>query len=1781
MHTFLTWLDRPLAEAVGWTLVHFVWQGAVVAAVLALLLASLRRSRLRQTDPIDHQAKARYGLCCAALFVMVLLPVATLVWFWPDARNVPVREQSADALTSQAADFAASTASSSTGLGAFVPESDLLPLASSPTVLNSDLSGALTESTRVSASSIAAAWHNRLRPFIPGLVACWFTGVLCLSLRLISIWWCVQRLCRVQVTAPGERAIALLARLKTQLQISRPVRLVQSVLVEVPTVIGWLWPVILLPASALSGLAPEQFEAILVHELAHIRRGDYLINLLQNVVETLLFYHPAVWWVSEQIRQERENCCDDLATALCGNSLGYAEALLRMEELRQPAGRLALAARGGELIPRVRRLLGAKERDRLPPRWQSGAITLMVIASVALGSWFATNSIAQSGKVAPEAAADSSTRVLQFPEAEALGTLHWHAPSEQNLLVWNRAWSLPGRPEDWPAIRPARGTVRIGGKRDLWLDVPAGAGAGVAALKNLPADSLYALSLRGSAAAKLSDGDLDAIAGLTGLRCLDLAGQPFTDRGLNVLAKLRNLEMLNLTATQAGDETLALVATLPALKFLTVDASRITDAGMKHIGKMSQLELLSFGTDSVKVTDAGLAELAGLPNLTWLMISQLPITDAGVRSLSRIASLRHLDLMNTVATSACLADVARVKNLKSLSLDVPCSVEGVAQIATLERLESLHLTGPFTARGVESLGKLRSLRRLEIWGPTSEDADLGHFADLPLLEELHVSDLTNAGAVRLATNRTIKRLWVLKKEEQEIDDEGLRALANLPLETLVMLNGEKISWAGLEEFGRRTRIKELRLAVQELQGPPSLRFLDAMPELTGLWMQPPSRMPAGEWAHLRNAPKLESLNVGMEIDDAGLKAAAFLPSLKTLSIRGPISDTGLKSLAELADLKTLMIGGWEGIAGFPAITDRGLEHLAGLSKLEFAQIESRALSEPGVSAFMARMPRLKRFRTSREDLYAKPRMVLAGRPAPDFSLTTIDGKQFRLADHRGKTVLVHFWSTAAYRGESLLTELKKVHAEFAGRDDVVFVGIALDESDAPVREVLARHNLPWPQAMVDTARKVAVDYVAVGPPHFCIINSKGMVVADGFEHRARVELRKALGIDDDAAADGPAMALDPVRGTVVDRAGRPVVNARVFLRSRMTGWAARMPVPPPGTDLAQTRTDGRGRFSFEEVLAPEEAFPHIDRAQWRSSLDIVATEPGLAVGWQHVTAAGKNVVELSEPASLSGRVLTGDGKAVAGAEVRLLSLMAVRDAAMVDVGSSQRPADDAPTYLSLVDAALRIAAKTAADGTFRLDQLPAGLGAVLEIDHPGYLVERLYAATTPGALHKEAREQFKRQQPSGEIVAQLRPGRHVAIEVKYEDTGEPAAQAQIQGLPDPAAPASTDAQGRLAIGRLAAGSYRLNVRPPPGTDYLGVAQALDTTRPDLEQPLVIRLPRGATIRGRVVEGQSGRGIAGARVSWKSQRPVAPQSGAEHPLAGETETDFDGRFQTTVPLGAVDLAIVQKPDGYTTSHQRGAGQRRVIAGIGQHAEEVVLKLDRLPHWQGLVVDPEGHLVEGAQIVARSWHRGALSHQVRSVSDTSGRFEIPHGREVLSIAISRIPPRDANVQNDGPLVPPENPDAERPSFNVKPFVDSSAATTLVVHDSGHRLGAVMQLAGPPSGDQPLVVRLLPLQTVTGRAVDASSGRPLQLTVALYRNQGQRALPDPAARPVGSDADGRFAITGLIPGERYRLGFSNRDLADPRLLDFVAGEGPFDAGDIELQPRARVTRAGARAQ
>jgi beta-lactamase regulating signal transducer with metallopeptidase domain len=341
-----------LLQALGWALVHSLWQCAVLGLALRMAL------RLGRSAPSTH----RYALACAALVLMLAAGVATTAGALRRAEPVagagpriaadrppPVRARGAEAAAGAAPAALA----------------DVAP-------------------RRLPADGVRAAlaWtREAVDRHLAWLVAAWLAGVAALSLRLGATWLYVRRLTRVGVGAPPRAVRDAVARLADALGIRRPVAALASTRVHVPAVVGWIRPVVLLPVSALTGLTPLQLELLVLHELAHVRRHDYLVNLLQAVCETLLFYHPAVWYVGRQIRAEREHCCDDLAAGLAGTR-EYVAALATMEEIRRAPALLAVAADGGSLLERVLRLAGPP-RHASPPRLGAALLVLGLAGALA------------------------------------------------------------------------------------------------------------------------------------------------------------------------------------------------------------------------------------------------------------------------------------------------------------------------------------------------------------------------------------------------------------------------------------------------------------------------------------------------------------------------------------------------------------------------------------------------------------------------------------------------------------------------------------------------------------------------------------------------------------------------------------------------------------------------------------------------------------------------------------------------------------------------------------------------------------------------------------------------------------------------------------------------------------------------------------------------------------------------------------------------------------------------------------------------------------------------------------------------------------------------------------------------------------------------------------------------------------------------------------------------------------------------------------------------------
>jgi TonB family protein len=392
---------QSIAHALGWTLLHFCWQGALIALVLVCVLSLIS----------ERAPQQRYFSACTALFLMIVTPVVTFLRIIASHRDAP----------------AAFT---------FIP-----------------LETITVKATGTPSEPLLQRIADSLDRSMSLMLALWLAGVLFLLARLILGLYLARRMKFANIQQPSDELLAGFQSLAQRIGVSRPVRLLHSALVQVPTVIGWLRPVVLVPFGCLTGLSEMQLEAILAHELAHIRRHDYLITVLQTVVEALLFYHPAVWWVSRRIRAEREHCCDDLAVRIGGNPLLYARALSLLAEKSLAMPTTTLAANGGVLTMRIKRLLRPQEG---PATSQFAAVTVLALVVALAG-------------ISIGATAHAQARSRQLNPASLVST-----PVSSTLIATEGTASAPLFSRELAAVATADhqepGAPKLSREYQQWLD---------------------------------------------------------------------------------------------------------------------------------------------------------------------------------------------------------------------------------------------------------------------------------------------------------------------------------------------------------------------------------------------------------------------------------------------------------------------------------------------------------------------------------------------------------------------------------------------------------------------------------------------------------------------------------------------------------------------------------------------------------------------------------------------------------------------------------------------------------------------------------------------------------------------------------------------------------------------------------------------------------------------------------------------------------------------------------------------------------------------------------------------------------------------------------------------------------------------------------------------------------------------------------------------------------------------------------------------------------------
>jgi beta-lactamase regulating signal transducer with metallopeptidase domain len=455
---------EPLMLSLGWTLLHSLWQLGAIALVLYALLRLLS----------GYRAESRYLLACTALALCLLAPLATFSYLYqpvvaPQTPNLSPQET----MVENQAESAVSEATVQT------------PASPRPAQSAAESPAITSPATPRTVPQPQLAPLQRLLPY---LVISWLFGVTLLSLKLCLDLIYVSRVRRRSTPVAGG-LMQQLESLKRRIGISRTVCLLQTKLCDSPSIIGIFRPVVLLPVSVMTGLSEEQLTAILLHELAHIRRHDYLINLLQSIIETLLFYHPAVWWVSGQIRAEREYACDDMVVRLGSHPVSYARALAELESLRHTS-KLAMAASHTNLTGRVKRLLGASQVT--PARGLAG-VALLTVLSALLFAALSVGAQAQAATlelpevwltIHPHAEfTDDTRRIVSLPEGGFAILESWqHGVRQRWMRVEQQGEALlytyaegditVTRTDDWQTSVAAE-TLLSGNWQDLPADVRA------------------------------------------------------------------------------------------------------------------------------------------------------------------------------------------------------------------------------------------------------------------------------------------------------------------------------------------------------------------------------------------------------------------------------------------------------------------------------------------------------------------------------------------------------------------------------------------------------------------------------------------------------------------------------------------------------------------------------------------------------------------------------------------------------------------------------------------------------------------------------------------------------------------------------------------------------------------------------------------------------------------------------------------------------------------------------------------------------------------------------------------------------------------------------------------------------------------------------------------------------------------------------------------------------------------------------------------------------------
>ncbi len=308
-----------IINALGWSLFHTLWQGIILAVFIGVILHLLRHK----------SSQIRYFISVSTIFIIVGLSVYHFIHHFDNS---------------------------------FITADDYSEQIGITTISESqfvDLSDLNAHNKKQISLNLVVSKVQKISKYFPVIVKFWLIGILFFLVKFIVGYFYTQRLRTHGIWTLSENWIQKFEKIKSNLKISKKIQYLESQVVRIPMVVGYFKPVILIPTEMLTGIPTEQIESIIAHELAHIKRNDYIINVLLSIIETVFFFHPAVWYLSNKIRDERENCCDDIALSVINDSLAYAKALVSIQELtlNKHYSAVAFSGRKKHLLNRIKRMI--------------------------------------------------------------------------------------------------------------------------------------------------------------------------------------------------------------------------------------------------------------------------------------------------------------------------------------------------------------------------------------------------------------------------------------------------------------------------------------------------------------------------------------------------------------------------------------------------------------------------------------------------------------------------------------------------------------------------------------------------------------------------------------------------------------------------------------------------------------------------------------------------------------------------------------------------------------------------------------------------------------------------------------------------------------------------------------------------------------------------------------------------------------------------------------------------------------------------------------------------------------------------------------------------------------------------------------------------------------------------------------------------------------------------------------------------------------------------------